>query len=218
MPTRHIDRWIGVVKAYTTRVGGGPFPTEQDNATGERIRRSVREFGTVTGRPRRCGWFDAVVVRHAARVSGSTELAVMLLDVLSGIPELNVAVAYDLDGQRITELPAALPDFERCRPIYETLPGWNEDHHGRPAMDRSAPAGQAVRRIPRQAGGRPREDRLGGPRSAADDPLALNDASTADVRDHSPKFDPTAGRIRLRPDLSRGSPYPDSWSCGRQAA
>jgi adenylosuccinate synthase len=127
VPTRHIDRWIGVVKAYTTRVGGGPFPTEQDNATGEQIRRVGKEFGTVTGRPRRCGWFDAVVVRHAARVSGSTELAVMLLDVLSGIPELNVAVAYELDGRRITELPAALPDFERCRPIYETLPGWTED-------------------------------------------------------------------------------------------
>jgi adenylosuccinate synthase len=127
VPTRHIDRWIGVVKSYTTRVGGGPFPTEQDNATGERIRRVGKEFGTVTGRPRRCGWFDSVVVRHAARVSGSTELAVMLLDVLSGLPELNVAVAYDLDGRRITELPAALTDFERCRPIYETLPGWTED-------------------------------------------------------------------------------------------
>ncbi len=127
VPTRHIDRWIGVVKAYTTRVGGGPFPSEQDNATGERIRRVGKEFGTVTGRPRRCGWFDAVVVRHAARVSGLTELAVMLLDVLSGIPELNVAVAYELDGRRVTELPAALPDFERCRPVYETLPGWTED-------------------------------------------------------------------------------------------
>ncbi|MGP0063092.1 MAG: adenylosuccinate synthase [Isosphaeraceae bacterium] len=130
VPTRHIDRWIGVIKAYTTRVGGGPFPTELDNPTGERIRRVGKEFGTVTGRPRRCGWFDALVVRHAARVSGSTELAVMLVDVLSGIPELNVAVAYELDGRRITELPAALPDFERCRPICETLPGWTEDISG----------------------------------------------------------------------------------------
>jgi adenylosuccinate synthase len=127
VPTRRIDRWIGVVKAYTTRVGGGPLPTEQDNATGERIRRVGKEFGTVTGRPRRCGWFDAVAVRHAARVSGSTELAVMLLDVLSGIEELNVAVAYQLDDRRITALPAALPDFERCRPIYETFPGWVEE-------------------------------------------------------------------------------------------
>jgi adenylosuccinate synthase len=127
VPTRRIDRWIGVVKAYTTRVGGGPFPTEQDNAIGERIRRVGREFGTVTGRPRRCGWFDAVAVRYAARVSGSTELALMLLDVLSGIDELQVAVAYEIDGRRVTDLPAALPDFERCRPIYETLPGWTEE-------------------------------------------------------------------------------------------
>jgi adenylosuccinate synthase len=126
MPTRKIDRWIGVVKAYTTRVGGGPFPTEQDNPTGERIRRVGKEYGTVTGRPRRCGWFDIVAARHAARVSGSTELAVMLLDVLSGIDELSVAVAYERHGRRIDELPAALPDFERCRPVYETLPGWSE--------------------------------------------------------------------------------------------
>ncbi len=150
VPTRHIDRWIGVVKAYTTRVGGGPFPSEQDNATGERIRRVGKEFGTVTGRPRRCGWFDAVVVRHAARVSGSTELAVMLLDVLSGIPELNVAVAYEFDGRRITELPAALPDFERCRPIYETAPRLDRGHQHRPAMVRSASSGQELRRIPGQ--------------------------------------------------------------------
>ena len=116
-----------MVKAYTTRVGGGPFPTEQDNAIGERIRRVGKEYGTVTGRPRRCGWFDAVAVRYAARVSGSTELAVMLLDVLSGIDELKVAVAYDHHGQRTNELPSSLADFEHCRPIYETLPGWHED-------------------------------------------------------------------------------------------
>jgi len=127
VPTRRIDRWIGVVKAYTTRVGGGPFPTEQDNETGERIRRVGKEYGTVTGRPRRCGWFDAVAVGHAARISGSTELAVMLLDVLSGIPELKVAIAYELDGRRITALPAALADFQRCRPVYESFPGWTED-------------------------------------------------------------------------------------------
>jgi adenylosuccinate synthase len=126
MPTRKIDRWIGVIKAYTTRVGGGPFPTEQDNPTGERIRRAGKEYGTVTGRPRRCGWFDVVAARHAARVSGSTELAVMLLDVLCGIDELHIAVAYERDGRRIDELPAALPDFECCRPVYHTLPGWSE--------------------------------------------------------------------------------------------
>jgi adenylosuccinate synthase len=127
VPTRHINRWIGVVKAYTTRVGGGPFPTEQDNATGERIRRVGKEFGTVTGRPRRCGWFDAVAARHAARVSGSTELAVMLLDVLSGLKELKVATAYQRGGKRINELPSSLVEFQQCEPIFETLPGWTED-------------------------------------------------------------------------------------------
>ena len=122
-PTRHIDRWIGIAKAYTTRVGGGPFPTEQNNAIGERIRRIGNEYGTVTGRPRRCGWFDAVAVRYAARISGSTELAVMLLDVLSGIDALNVAVAYDFKGKTDrTSCPARLPtsnsaarSTRRCR-------------------------------------------------------------------------------------------------------
>jgi adenylosuccinate synthase len=128
VPTRHIDRWIGIVKAYTTRVGGGPFPTEQDNEVGERIRRVGREYGTVTGRPRRCGWFDAVAARYSARVCGSTEIAVMLLDVLSGLPELKVAVAYeDETGRRIPEMPGQLAELERCRPVYETLPGWTQD-------------------------------------------------------------------------------------------
>ena len=127
VPCRNIDRWIGVVKAYTTRVGGGPFPTEQDNETGERIRQAGREFGTVTGRPRRCGWFDAVAARYSARVSGSTEIAVMLLDVLTGIEELKVAVAYEDDGVAVESMPASLVDYERCRPVYETLPGWTED-------------------------------------------------------------------------------------------
>jgi adenylosuccinate synthase len=128
VPTRHIDRWIGIVKAYTTRVGGGPFPTEQDNDIGERIRRVGKEYGTVTGRPRRCGWFDAVAVRHAARVSGSTEIAVMLLDVLSGLDELNVAVSYETsDGRPVPDLPGHVADLERCRPVYRTLPGWPDD-------------------------------------------------------------------------------------------
>jgi adenylosuccinate synthase len=131
MPTRHIDRWIGVVKAYTTRVGGGPFPTELDDEIGERIRRVGREYGTVTGRPRRCGWFDAVAARYSARVCGSTEIAVMLLDVLSGLPELRVAVAYeDEDGRRVADMPGHLADLQRCRPVYETLAGWSDDLTG----------------------------------------------------------------------------------------
>jgi adenylosuccinate synthase len=127
VPTRHIDRWIGIVKAYTTRVGGGPFPTEQENETGERIRRAGKEYGTVTGRPRRCGWFDAVATGHGARISGATEIAVMLLDVLSGIDELKVAVAYERNGNRVNALPSSLIDFSECVPVYETLPGWKED-------------------------------------------------------------------------------------------
>ena len=168
MPTRHIDRWIGVVKAYTTRVGGGPFPTEQDNAIGERIRRVGREYGTVTGRPRRCGWFDAVAARYSARVSGSTELAVMLLDVLSGLDELKVAVAYeDDDGRRVAELPGHLADFERCRPVYETLPGWADDLTEGPHAGPTCPAAARdyVEFLGR-ADRRPRLDRLGRPRPA----------------------------------------------------
>ena len=131
VPTRPIDRWIGIVKAYTTRVGGGPFPTEQDNEIGERIRRIGREYGTVTGRPRRCGWFDAVAARYSARISGSTEIAVMLLDVLSGLEELNVAVAYeDANGKTVKTMPGNLEDLETCRPVYETLPGWKHDLTG----------------------------------------------------------------------------------------
>ena len=136
VPTRHIDRWIGIIKAYTTRVGGGPFPTEQDNAIGERIRRIGREYGTVTGRPRRCGWFDAVAVRYSARISGSTEVAVMLLDVLSGLDEIKVAVAYeDEQGRRIADFPGHLDDLARCRPVYETLPGWSDDLTGARSWD-----------------------------------------------------------------------------------
>ena len=153
VPCRNIDRWIGVVKAYTTRVGGGPFPTEQDNETGERIRQAGREFGTVTGRPRRCGWFDAVAARYSARVSGSTEIAVMLLDVLTGIEELKVAVAYEDDGVAVESMPASLVDYERCRPVYETLPGWTEDlTTARSWSDLPARAREYVEYLGRQIG------------------------------------------------------------------
>jgi adenylosuccinate synthase len=154
VPTRHIDRWLGIVKAYTTRVGGGPFPTEQDNETGERIRQVGREFGTVTGRPRRCGWFDAVAVRYSARISGSTDLAVMLLDVLSGLPELKVAVAYEDDaGRRVADFPGHVEDFARCRPVYETLPGWSEDiRQARSWPDLPRAAQDYVRFLSRQVG------------------------------------------------------------------
>lgn len=127
VPARHLSRVVGVIKAYTTRVGAGPFPTELNDEIGERIRRTGKEYGTVTGRPRRCGWFDAVAARYSARLNGADQLAVMLLDVLSGFDQVAVCVAYELDGQRITHFPADAGQLGRCRPVYEWLPGWQED-------------------------------------------------------------------------------------------
>jgi adenylosuccinate synthase len=126
VPPRWIDQVLGVCKAYSTRVGGGPFPTELDDAVGERIRKLGNEFGTTTGRPRRCGWFDAVAVRYTARLSGVSRLALMMMDVLSHLDELKVCVAYEIDGERIERLPSHADQLRRCKPIYETIPGWNE--------------------------------------------------------------------------------------------
>ena len=141
VPGRYITKVIGIVKAYTTRVGGGPFPTEQDNETGQHIRDRGNEYGTVTRRPRRCGWFDAVAVRYTARLSGVDVLAVMLLDVLSELPELKICTAYELDGRRITDFPSHVDDLRRVVPVYETLPGWQQEisdvrASGRPAGQR----------------------------------------------------------------------------------
>jgi adenylosuccinate synthase len=127
VPGRYINKVIGVVKAYNTRVGGGPFPTEQDNSTGEHIRKRGNEYGTVTRRPRRCGWFDAVAARYTARLGGVDALAVMLLDVLSELPELKICTAYELDGRRITDFPSHVDDLRRVVPVYETLPGWQQE-------------------------------------------------------------------------------------------
>jgi adenylosuccinate synthase len=127
VPARHIQRIIGVLKAYSTRVGRGPFPTELDDGpdgVGEKIRRVGREYGTVTGRPRRCGWFDAVAARYTARLSGATEVAVMLLDVLSDLPDLKICTGYQLDGADLDYFPGDAFLLERCRPVYETLAGW----------------------------------------------------------------------------------------------
>ncbi|HUG66741.1 MAG TPA: adenylosuccinate synthase [Pirellulaceae bacterium] len=127
VPARSIDRMIGVAKAYTTRVGGGPFPTEQDNATGQRIRDLGKEYGTTTGRPRRCGWFDAVAVRYTARLSGIDGLALMMMDVLSHLPEIKICTAYELDGETINRFPSQVGDLRRVNPVYETWPGWEKD-------------------------------------------------------------------------------------------
>jgi adenylosuccinate synthase len=130
VPAKFLNRIIGVVKAYTSRVGQGPFPTELNDGPegiGERIRRIGREYGTVTGRPRRVGWFDAVAVRYTAALSGADEITVMLLDVLSGLPELKLCTAYELDGERRTHFPSDAYQLERCQPVYESVPGWSED-------------------------------------------------------------------------------------------
>jgi adenylosuccinate synthase len=118
---------IGIAKCYSTRVGGGPFPTELDDDIGQHIRDRGREYGTTTGRPRRCGWFDAVAVRYTARLSGVDMLSMMMLDVLSELPELKVCVAYELNGERIEHFPAHVDDLRELKPIYETLPGWQQE-------------------------------------------------------------------------------------------
>ena len=127
VPPRWVHRVLGVAKCYSTRVGGGPFPTELDNETGEHIRQMGNEFGTTTGRPRRCGWFDAVAVRYTSRLSGVDTLAMMMLDVLSELDEIQVCVAYELEGKRIDYFPGQLNDLRKVVPIYETLPGWKQD-------------------------------------------------------------------------------------------
>ena len=123
---RHIDAVLGISKAYTTRVGGGPFPTEEHGPAGEKLRRDGGEFGTVTGRPRRCGWFDAVVVRTAARLSGLNGLALTKIDVLSGLSAIRVCTGYTHQGRRYDEVPAGAHLIQAATPVYEELPGWDE--------------------------------------------------------------------------------------------
>ncbi|KAB8136834.1 adenylosuccinate synthase [Gracilibacillus oryzae] len=125
-----INHVVGVSKAYTTRVGDGPFPTELENETGDRIREVGNEYGTTTGRPRRVGWFDSVVVRHARRVSGITDLSLNSIDVLTGIETLKICTAYKYKGEIMEEFPASLKVLADCEPVYEELPGWTEDITG----------------------------------------------------------------------------------------
>lgn len=134
VPARYINHTIGIVKAYTSRVGGGPFPAEQENETGQRIRDQGNEYGTVTKRPRRCGWLDTVAVRYSVRLGGVDSICLMLLDVLSGFDELKICTAYRLDGKESREFPSHVDDLRRVEPIYETLPGWHEDLTGATAM------------------------------------------------------------------------------------
>ena len=122
-----LTKMVGVCKAYSTRVGEGPFPTELTNETGDWIREKAHEYGTVTGRPRRIGWFDAVAMRHAKRVSGMNCLSLNLLDIFTGLKKVKICTAYMLDGKQIDYYPASLKELERCEPVYEEFDGWKED-------------------------------------------------------------------------------------------
>ena len=128
-PTR-IDRVIAIVKAYTTRVGSGPFPTELLDADGERLREQGAEFGTTTGRPRRCGWYDAVIARYSARINGVTDFVLTKLDVLTGFEKIPVCVGYRIGGRTYDEMPMTQTEFHHAEPVYEELPGWDDDISG----------------------------------------------------------------------------------------
>jgi adenylosuccinate synthase len=155
IPPTRIERVIGIVKAYTTRVGAGPFPTELFDDHGEFLRKSGAEYGTTTGRPRRCGWFDTVIARYAARVNGVTDFVLTKLDVLTGLEKVPVCVAYDVDGVRHDEMPVNQTDFHHAKPIYEELPGWWEDiSAARSLSDLPANARAYVARVEELSGAR----------------------------------------------------------------
>jgi adenylosuccinate synthase len=150
-----ISRVIGIIKAYTTRVGSGPFPTELDNEEGERLRQAGAEFGTTTGRPRRCGWYDAPIARYSARINGITDFVLTKLDVLTGLAEIPVCVAYEVDGVRFDEMPVNQSDFHHATPIYESFPGWTEDiSSARTFADLPANAQNYVKAIEKISGAR----------------------------------------------------------------
>jgi adenylosuccinate synthase len=143
-----IDYVLGIVKAYTTRVGEGPFPTELEDDDGQRLGERGHEFGTTTGRKRRCGWFDACLVRQTCTTSGINGISLTKLDVLDGFETLKICVGYDLDGQRLDYLPTAAEQQARCTPIYEEMPGWSESTEGaRSWADLPAGAIKYVRRV-----------------------------------------------------------------------
>lgn len=140
---RYIDNVLGICKAYTTRVGAGPFPTELDGDIANQIRERGHEYGTVTGRPRRVGYIDCVALRHACRVAGVDHLSIMLFDVLSGLKTIKLCTAYMLDGEQIDYVPACLSKLERCTPVYEEMPGWQEEITNCRSFDELPRAAQA---------------------------------------------------------------------------
>ncbi|HET7529920.1 MAG TPA: adenylosuccinate synthase [Mycobacteriales bacterium] len=135
IPPTRIDRVVAIVKAYTTRVGSGPFPTELLDADGERLREQGAEFGTTTGRPRRCGWYDAVIARYAARINGVTDFVLTKLDVLTGFEKIPVCVGYRVGDTTYDEMPMTQTEFHHAQPVYEELPGWDEDISGARSID-----------------------------------------------------------------------------------
>ncbi|MFV0458723.1 MAG: adenylosuccinate synthase [Actinomycetales bacterium] len=155
VPPTRIDRVVGILKAYTTRVGEGPFPTELFDDAGEHLRKIGHEYGTTTGRPRRCGWFDAVIGRYSQRVNGLTDTVITKLDVLTGLEQVPVCVAYDVAGVRHDEMPMSQTDFHHATPIYEYLPGWWEDISGVREFDKlPANAQNYVLALEKMIGGR----------------------------------------------------------------
>jgi adenylosuccinate synthase len=153
-PTK-INRVIGILKAYTTRVGSGPFPTELFDEDGDKLRTIGGERGVTTGRDRRCGWFDAVIARYATRVNGLTDFFLTKLDVLTGWDRIPVCVAYEIDGKRVEELPYSQTDFHHAKPIYETLPGWSEDISSAKAFDELPKNAQAYVKALEEMSGAP---------------------------------------------------------------
>ena len=150
-----IERVIAVIKAYTTRVGSGPFSTELFDESGEFLRAAGFEFGTTTGRPRRCGWYDAPIARYTSRINGVTDFVMTKLDVLTGLAEIPVCVAYEIDGVRVEEMPVSQSDFHHAKPIYEMFPGWTEDITGvRTFADLPATAQSYVRALEAMSGAR----------------------------------------------------------------
>jgi adenylosuccinate synthase len=148
-----LDKVMGITKAYTTRVGGGPFPTELHDELGDLLRKAGDEYGATTGRPRRCGWLDGVVLRYAVRVNGLWGLALTKLDILSGLKSLQLCTAYELDGQRVTDLPQDAEELARVTPVYETLPGWDEPLAGARTLEElPVNARRYLRRVEEVAG------------------------------------------------------------------
>ncbi|MEV6861794.1 adenylosuccinate synthase [Streptosporangium subroseum] len=155
IPPTRLTRVIGIIKAYTTRVGAGPFPTELDNEMGEWLRTTGGEYGVTTGRNRRCGWFDAVIARYATRINGVTDFFLTKLDVLSGLETIPVCVAYEVDGVRYDEIPMTQTDFHHAKPVYEDFPGWKEDITGaRSFEDLPANAQSYVKALEKMSGAR----------------------------------------------------------------